>query len=133
MVPDAQARPRADPHRHHATAPGAPRPGNTEILSADGLSVEVIDPRSLAPLDKRKILESVARTGRLVVIEPAKKTNGAAAEIAALVSEEMFSSLKAPIRRVTTPDVHIPYSPALEKPLYPNTEKVLAAIRSLVR
>ena len=68
-----------------------------------------------------------------MVIEPAKKTNGAAAEIAALVSEEMFSSLKAPIRRVTTPDVHIPYSPALEKPLYPNTEKVLAAIRSLVR
>ena len=68
-----------------------------------------------------------------MVVDPANKTNGAAAEIAALASEEVFSSLKAPIRRVTTPDVRIPYSPALEEPLYPNTERVLAAIRSLVR
>ena len=103
-----------------------------ETLSGDGLSVEVIDPRSLAPLDRRTILESVAKTGRLVVVDLANKTNGAAAEIAALAAEEVFSSLKAPIRRVSTPDVHIPYSPALEKPLYPNAEKVLAAIRSLL-
>jgi pyruvate dehydrogenase E1 component beta subunit len=59
----------------------------------------------------------------------ANKTNGAAAEIAAVVAEEAFDSLRAPILRVATPDVHIPFSPALEKPLYPNKEKIIAAVR----
>jgi pyruvate dehydrogenase E1 component beta subunit len=80
-------------------------------------------------LDKRTVLTSVAKTGRLVLVEVANKSNGAAAEIAAIVAEEGFKNLKAPIVRVTTPDVHIPFSPALEKPLYPNKEKIVAAVR----
>lgn len=100
-----------------------------EELSADGISAEVIDPRTLVPLDKPTILGSVAKTGRLVLVELANKTNGAAAEIAAIVAEEGFSSLKAPIIRVTTPDVHIPFSPVMEKPLYPDKEKIVAAVR----
>jgi 2-oxoisovalerate dehydrogenase E1 component len=100
-----------------------------EALSGEGISLEVIDPRSLVPLDKATILESVARTGRLVLVDPAHKTNSAAAEIAALVAEEGFGSLKAPILRVTTPDVQIPFSPPMEKPLYPNREKIVAAVR----
>jgi len=98
-------------------------------LIADGVSLEVIDPRSLVPLDKQTILNSVAKTGRLVIVDLANKTLGAAAEIAALVAEEGFSSLKGPIYRVTTPDVHIPFSPPMEKPLYPNREKIVAAVR----
>jgi pyruvate dehydrogenase E1 component beta subunit len=98
-------------------------------LIADGVSLEVIDPRSLVPLDKQTILDSVAKTGRLVIVDLANKTAGAAAEIAALVAEEGFRSLRGPICRVTTPDVHIPFSPPMEKPLYPNKEKIVAAVR----
>lgn len=98
-------------------------------LAAAGIAAEVIDPRTLVPLDKRTVLTSVAKTGRLVLVEVANKSNGAAAEIAAIVAEEGFKNLKAPIVRVTTPDVHIPFSPALEKPLYPNKEKIVAAVR----
>jgi pyruvate dehydrogenase E1 component beta subunit len=100
-----------------------------EELSADGVSVEVIDPRSLVPLDKRRILNSVAKTRRLVLVDLANRTNGAAAEIAAMVAEEGFSSLRAPILRVTTPDVPVPFSPVMEKPLYPNKERIVAAVR----
>ena len=103
-----------------------------EELSAEGCSVEVIDPRTLVPLDKRAILESVAKTGRLVVVDLANKTCGAAAEIAAIAAEEVFDALTAPIVRVTTPDVHIPFSPPLEKPLYPDKEKIVAALRRVL-
>ncbi|MGH7776081.1 MAG: alpha-ketoacid dehydrogenase subunit beta [Candidatus Dormibacterales bacterium] len=101
-----------------------------EALAEEGLSVEVIDPRSLVPLDADTILGSVARTGRLVVVDPAHRTCSAASEIAALVAEEGFESLRAPIRRVTTAGVPIPFSPPLEKPLYPNREKIEAAVRA---
>jgi 2-oxoisovalerate dehydrogenase E1 component len=100
-----------------------------EELGGEGVSVEVIDPRTLVPLDKDTILESVGRTGRLLVADLASRTNGAAAEIAALVAEEAFGSLKAPIIRVTTPDVHIPFSPSMEEPLYPSKEKIVTAVR----
>jgi len=103
-----------------------------DTLAAEGIAVEIIDPHTLAPLDTATILASVVKTGRLVVVELANKTNGAAAEIAARVAEEAFASLKAPIRRVTTPDVHIPFSPAMEKPLYPTADKVVAAVRSVL-
>ena len=88
-------------------------------LEAEGISVEIIDPRTLVPLDSDAILNSVARTARLVIADPADKTCGAAAEISAIVSEEAFDCLKAPIIRVTTPDTQIPFSPSIEKPLYP--------------
>jgi len=101
-------------------------------LAAAGITAEVIDPRTLVPLDKRTILSSVAKTGRLVLVEVANKSNGAGAEIAAIVCEEGFGHLRAPIVRVATPDVHIPFSPAMEKPLYPSKEKIVAAARRVL-
>jgi pyruvate dehydrogenase E1 component beta subunit len=98
-------------------------------LEREAVSVEVIDPRSLVPLDREAILHSVEKTGRLVVVDPAHRTCSAASEIAAIVAEEGFWLLRAPVVRVTTPDVQIPFSPPLEKLLYPTVDKIVAAIR----
>lgn len=103
-----------------------------EALAQDGISVEVIDPRTLVPLDSATILESVHRTGRLVVADPAHRTCSAAAEISAIVVEEAFDALRAPIIRVTTPDTQIPFSPALEKQLYPSSSTIADAVRAVV-
>ena len=100
-----------------------------EALADDGISVEVIDPRTLVPLDTETIVGSVQRTGRLVVADPAHRTCSAAAEISAIVAEEAFESLRAPIARVTTPDTQIPFSPALEKQLYPSRTGIADAVR----
>jgi pyruvate dehydrogenase E1 component beta subunit len=97
-----------------------------------GISVELIDPRSLVPLDSDAIVKSVAKTGRLVVVDPANRTCGAASEIVAIVAEEAFDSLRAPVRRVTTPNVPIPFSPPMEKPLYPNKGRIVAAVQEVV-
>ncbi|MBX3597725.1 MAG: alpha-ketoacid dehydrogenase subunit beta [Rhizobiaceae bacterium] len=102
-----------------------------EALAADGISAEVIDPRTLVPLDKDTIVESVRRTGRLVVVDPAHRSCGVAAEISAIVAEEAFGSLKAPIVRVTSPDMQIPFSPSLEAQIYPTAEKIKAAVKSV--
>ena len=102
-----------------------------EALAAEGVDVEVIDPRSLVPLDTDAILASVAKTGRLVVADLANRTCGAAAEISARVAEEAFDALRAPIRRVTTPDVPIPFAPGLEAPLYPDRERIAGALREV--
>lgn len=101
-----------------------------DALAGEGISVEVIDPRTLVPLDKKTILESVRRTGRLVVVDPAHRSCGVAAELSAIVAEEAFGALRAPIRRVTAPDMQIPFSPVLEAELYPTTEKIAAAVRA---
>jgi acetoin:2,6-dichlorophenolindophenol oxidoreductase subunit beta len=98
-------------------------------LEAGGVSVEVVDPRTLVPLDTATILGSVEKTGRLVVADPAHRTCSAASEIAAVVAEDGFWSLKAPIQRVTTPPVHVPFSPALEPQMYPTREKIVGAVR----
>ena len=103
-----------------------------DALAAEGLSVEVIDPRTLVPLDVDLIIRSVQRTGRLVVADPAHRTCGAAAEIAAIVAEEAFESLRAPIVRVATPDTQIPFSPSLEKQLYPSSSLIAAAVRRVL-
>lgn len=100
-----------------------------DALAEQGISAEVIDPRTLVPLDIEAVIRSVQRTGRLVVADPAHKTCGAAAEISALVAEEAFESLRAPIVRVVTPDTQIPFSPALEKQLYPNRTTIADAAR----
>lgn len=100
-----------------------------EEAAAEGISVEVIDPRTLVPLDKETILASVAKTGRLVIVDNSHRVNSVASEIAAVVAEEGFESLRKPIQRVTTPAVHIPFSAVLEKPLYPSKDAVLAAVR----
>ena len=102
-----------------------------ETLAQEGIEAQVIDPRCLVPLDEAAILDSVARTGRLVIADPANRTCGAAAEISARVVEQAFDALRAPVRRVTTPDVHIPFSPVLEKPLYPSAEGIAAAVREV--
>jgi len=113
---------------------GAMKPALAAVtaLQGEGISVELIDPRTLVPLDKQTLLESVAKTGRLVLVDNANRTCNAAAEIAAIVVEEAFESLKKPVIRLSTPDVHIPFSPALEKPLYPRKEDIMAAVKRLM-
>ncbi|KAA9148929.1 alpha-ketoacid dehydrogenase subunit beta [Microbacterium lushaniae] len=103
-----------------------------DALAAEGVSAEVIDPRTLVPLDIDAVLSSVAKTGRLVIAEPAHRTCGAAAEISARVAEDAFDMLRAPIVRVTAPDMQIPFSPALEKQMYPNRDSIAAAMRRVL-
>jgi pyruvate/2-oxoglutarate/acetoin dehydrogenase E1 component len=93
-----------------------------------GVDVEVIDPRTLVPLDEATLLESVGRTGRLVVVDEARQRCSAASEIASVVAERGFDALQAPIRRVTTPDVAMPYAPAAEQRMIPDEERIVAAI-----
>ena len=100
-----------------------------ETLAGEGISVEVLDPRTLVPMDKQAILDSVAKTGRLVTVDMAHKTCSAASEIAAIVAMEGFWSLKAPIQRLATANVHIPYSTALEPLCYPTPETIASAAR----
>lgn len=101
-------------------------------LEADGISAEVIDVRSLVPLDKDTILGSVRKTGRAVVIDEAHKTGSAASEIAATIAEEAFSALRAPVRRVCSLDVPIPFSPAMENFVIPDSAKVIAAVQDVL-
>jgi pyruvate dehydrogenase E1 component beta subunit len=101
-------------------------------LAKENISVEVVDPRTLAPLDRNTILKSVRKTGRAVVVDPAHLTCSAASEISASIAEWAFGALRAPVVRVTTPDVHIPFNPDLEKALLPSKEKICAAVRSVI-
>lgn len=103
-----------------------------EAVAAEGVDAEVIDPRTLFPLDVARIVESVRRTGRLVVVDEARRTCGAAAEIAALAAEHALDRLKAPVRRVTVADVAIPYAPRLEEAVLPDEKDVVAAIREVM-
>ena len=101
-------------------------------LAQQGIDVEVVDPRTLVPLDKKAILDSVAKTGRLVIADECHKSCGAAAEFAAIVAEEGFRFLKAPIKRVVTPDVPIPFSRSMEAYLEPSEEKITQAIKEVL-
>lgn len=101
-------------------------------LAAEGIDIEVVDLRTLAPLDKKTILDSVRKTGRLVVLHEASRTGGFAGEIAAVVMEEAFSSLKTPLRRVTGPDIPVPASPPLERAFIPDAQCLIAAVREIV-
>ena len=100
-----------------------------EVLAEEGISAEVLDPRTLVPLDKQAILESVAKTGRLVTVDMAHKTCSAASEIAAIVAMEGFWTLQAPIQRLATANVHIPFSTALEPLCYPTADSIADAAR----
>ncbi|MDE3076433.1 MAG: alpha-ketoacid dehydrogenase subunit beta [Chloroflexota bacterium] len=97
----------------------------------EGVSVEVLDLRTLNPLDRPAILESVKRTSKAIVLYEANRTGGVGAEVAALLSEEAFDYLDGPILRVASPDVHFPFNSVLEEAYLPNAEKLLAAIRRL--
>ncbi len=103
-----------------------------QALASEGIDTEVIDPRTLVPLDEQAILDSVERTGRLVVVHEAWLRAGAGAEIAALVAQKAFSSLKAPIFRVAAENVPIPFSPVLEEFVLPNAKKIAAAVRTVM-
>jgi pyruvate dehydrogenase E1 component beta subunit len=103
-----------------------------ERASEKGISVEVIDPRTLAPLDKATIINSVKKTGRLITVEPGHKIGGVGAEIAAMTIEEAFDYLDAPILRVGAPHIPNPVSPALEKLVIPNEEHIFYAIRDIM-
>jgi pyruvate/2-oxoglutarate/acetoin dehydrogenase E1 component len=106
-----------------------------EELAKDGLSVEVIDPRTLVPLDKKTILASVKKTGRLVTVDEGNKQGGAGNEVVGAVVEDgdTFGALKAPIQRVAAPDVPIPFSPPLEKFVIPDEGKVAAAVKQVMQ
>jgi len=101
-----------------------------EKLAKEGISIEVIDPRTTSPLDEATILESVERTGRLVVVNEDTPRCSMATDIAALVAEKRFYNLRAPIRRVTAPHTPVPFSPVLEDLYVPSTERIEAAIRA---
>jgi pyruvate/2-oxoglutarate/acetoin dehydrogenase E1 component len=102
-------------------------------LAADGIEAEVIDLRTIQPLDIDAILASLKKTNRLLVVHEDTKTGGIAGEIAALVSERAFEHLDAPMARVTALDTPVPYSPPLEHYFLPHTEKVVAAARELAQ
>lgn len=105
-----------------------------EEMEREGISLEVIDPRTLVPLDRAAIRASVAKTGRLVVVDEACRTCGAAAEIISLVVEEgtSFSHLKSHPKRVCGLDVPIPFSPPMEQYAVPGKEKIIDAIREVM-
>ncbi len=104
-----------------------------EQLSKQGIEAEVIDLRTLLPLDRETILASVKKTNKLLVVHEDTRTGGIAGEIAALVCEGAFEDLDGPIARVTALDTPVPYSPPLEEFFLPNTEKVVAAARALAK
>jgi pyruvate/2-oxoglutarate/acetoin dehydrogenase E1 component len=103
-----------------------------ETLAAEGIEAEVIDPRTLAPLDLPRILESVEKTGRLVLADQATRHGSASAVIAGDVAEQGFGALKAPIKQVTALDATIPYSAPMEAYLLPDEEKIAGAVREVV-
>lgn len=97
-----------------------------EHLAAEGISAEVIDVRSLAPIDWATIGASVAKTGRVVIVEEGPKTGGVAAELAAGITERFGDLLLAPVERVASPDVPVPFAPALENAYRPDTPRIIA-------
>jgi pyruvate/2-oxoglutarate/acetoin dehydrogenase E1 component len=101
-------------------------------LSEQGIEAEIIDPRTIAPLDKKTIINSVKKTGRLVIVSEDCKTAGVSAEIAALVAEEALDYLDAPIKRVAEPDTPIPFSPPLEQFVIPNEKSIIKAVKEIV-
>ncbi len=101
-------------------------------LEAEGISLEIVDPRTLSPLDEETILESVRKTNRLVIVHEEVKFAGSGAEIAAMVAEKAFDHLDAPIIRVGAPFTPVPFSPALEKEFVPDEEKIIAAIKTVM-
>jgi pyruvate dehydrogenase E1 component beta subunit len=106
-----------------------------ETLAAEGISVEVVDPRTLVPLDAETIRKSVRKTGRLIIADEAGPTAGFSAEVAALATEDAatFARLKAPVKRVCALQVPIPYSPVLENAVFPDRNRIIAGVREVLR
>lgn len=104
-----------------------------ERLAKNGIQVEVADPRTIVPLDFETIMASVEKTGRVVVVDECHQSCGVAAELVARIAEAGFDKLKAPIRRVVTLDVPVPFSPALEEFISPTEARIAEAIRAVAR
>jgi len=103
-----------------------------ELLAEKGIQVEVVDPRSLSPLDEETILSSVAKTNRLIVIDEANPRCSVATDIAALVADKGFDTLDAPIRRITAPHTPVPFSPPLEDLYLPTPQKVIQVVSEMI-
>lgn len=101
-----------------------------EKLAEEGIDAEVIDIRTLEPFDSKTIVESIEKTGRMVIVHEACKKGGFGAEIAATVQELAFESLKGPIRRVAAPNVPVPFAPILEKSFLPNKDDIIEAVHT---
>lgn len=104
----------------------------SETLSMEGIDLEIVDPRTLVPLDKATIIGSVEKTGRLLISHEANQTGGIGAEIAAVVAEEAIDCLDAPIGRVCAPDIPIPYSPPLEQHYLPQVDDIIGKARKMM-
>jgi len=104
-----------------------------KVMALEGISVEVIDPRTTSPLDEETILESVEKTGRLVVVDEAAARCGMAADIAGLVAQKAFYALKAPIIQITPPHTPVPFSPPLEEAYVPTVDSVITGIRNVLK
>ncbi len=132
MLPVGQARVRREGRDVSVIASSITVPralAAADVLDREhGVSVEVVDLRSIVPLDRATVLLSVARTGRAVIADECYRSFGVAAEVAAILAEDGLASLKAPVRRVAVPDVPIPYSPPLEAELTVTAEKIVAAV-----
>ena len=102
-----------------------------EQLDADGVSVEIIDLRTILPWDKAAVLESARKTSKVLVLHEDTRTGGFGAEIAATIAEEAFEDLDAPVKRITAPDTPVPFSPPLEKAFIPQVDDVVAGLREL--
>jgi pyruvate dehydrogenase E1 component beta subunit len=103
-----------------------------ELLDKDGINAEVIDPRTLTPLDRKTLIGSVRKTGRIVIVTEDCKSGGVSAEIAATAAEEALDFLDAPIKRVTAPDTPIPFSPPLEQFIIPSEQSIIQAVKEVV-
>jgi pyruvate dehydrogenase E1 component beta subunit len=101
-------------------------------LAGKGISAEVVDPRTLVPLDEDGIIRSVVKTGRVVIVDEAKDRCSAASQIAAVIADRGFHALKAPIKRVTVPNVSMPYAPAAERAVIPGERHIVDAVIALL-
>jgi pyruvate/2-oxoglutarate/acetoin dehydrogenase E1 component len=104
----------------------------SEILSKDGIEAEVIDLRTLSPMDRGMVVDSVKKTNRVIIVEEGNLTGGVGAEIAAWITEEAFDFLDAPVKRVASKDVPIPFNPVMEGFVIPNTGDIIQAIKEVV-
>ncbi|MDQ3867067.1 MAG: alpha-ketoacid dehydrogenase subunit beta [Actinomycetota bacterium] len=106
--------------------------GAAELLAADGVSAEVVDPRTLVPLDRAGLVASAKKTGRVVVVDEGHRSYGASAELAAVIADEAFWELDAPVKRLAAMDVPVPFSPVLEDQTVPTVETVYEVAKSLI-
>jgi 2-oxoisovalerate dehydrogenase E1 component beta subunit len=102
-----------------------------EVVAAEGVNAELIDLRSLAPLDREAVLASVRKTGKALIVHEASRTGGVGGEIAALIAEEAFDALDGPVMRLASEDAPVPHNPVLEAAFQPTVEEIAAAIRRL--